>query len=93
MKTRSAPVEAPNIAAIVKARHHARVPCPISESVVVGQQSFATPCGPLDGTDTSTMNLMGAPGVLLGVQTACDEAKAGQEEKRSRTGTRGTFAF
>ncbi|TPP58123.1 Protein cramped [Fasciola gigantica] len=85
MKTRSAPVEAPNIAAIVKARHHARVLCPISESIAVGQQSFPISCGSLDGADTGSLNSAGAPGLLLGIPTTCDEPRTGAEEKRSRT--------
>ncbi|KAF8572068.1 hypothetical protein P879_01180 [Paragonimus westermani] len=79
MKTRSAPTEAPNIAAIVKARHHARVLCPITEHsgclTVYGTVDIGdVPCP----SSVSTTVLTGSNLVSAGIE----DTKAPTEEKQ-----------
>ncbi|KAF5397415.1 hypothetical protein PHET_09786 [Paragonimus heterotremus] len=79
MKTRSAPTEAPNIAAIVKARHHARVLCPITEHsgclTVYGTVDIGdVPCP----SSLSTTVLTGSNLVSAGIE----DTKAPTEEKQ-----------
>lgn len=88
MKTRSTVMEATNIAAIVKARHHARVICPTSGHSLGSAQSQFISGGIYEPSETScNMSTYYNVSTTSG-QAVCDDGKLSVEDKahKSRSG-------
>ncbi|CAH8531408.1 unnamed protein product [Schistosoma intercalatum] len=85
MKTRSAEMEAPNIAAIVKARHHARVLCPSSGHLVGNTPNQLISPGIYESAESgcSVNNFYSASGTSG--QTLCDDVKISVDDKPHKT--------
>ncbi|VDQ00152.1 unnamed protein product [Trichobilharzia regenti] len=94
MKTRSALVmEAPNIAAIVKARHHARIVCPTSTNPSTSTQSQLVSGTINDPSEngSNTTNFCNAP--TTGGQTVGDEVRVSAEDKAQKNRSAPTHEF
>ncbi|CAH8554533.1 unnamed protein product [Schistosoma haematobium] len=85
MKTRSAEMEAPNIAAIVKARHHARVLCPSSGHLVGNTPNQLISPGIYESAEggCNVNNFYSASGTSG--QTLCDYVKISVDDKPHKT--------
>ncbi|VDP58331.1 unnamed protein product [Schistosoma curassoni] len=85
MKTRSAEMEAPNIAAIVKARHHARVLCPSSGHLVGNTPNQLISPGIYESAESgcNVNNFYSASGTSG--QTLCDDVKISVDDKPHKT--------
>ncbi|CAI2728583.1 unnamed protein product [Schistosoma spindalis] len=85
MKTRSTEMEAPNIAAIVKARHHARVLCPSSGHLLGNTPNQLISPGIYESAESgcNLNNFYSASGTSS--QTPCDDVKISVDDKPHKT--------
>ncbi|CAH8496009.1 unnamed protein product [Schistosoma turkestanicum] len=85
MKTRGAVMEASNIAAIVKARHHARVLCSPGGNPLGTTQNQLISTGIYESSETScNINNFYSVSATSG-QTLCDDVKASVEDKAHKS--------
>ncbi|KAH8877085.1 Protein cramped [Schistosoma japonicum] len=90
MKTRSTVMEATNIAAIVKARHHARVICPTSGHSLGSAQSQFISGGIYEPSETScNMSTYYNVSTTSG-QAVCDDGKLSVEDKAHKSRSENT---